>query len=60
MTDGGGKGSKTFQHSKSWLLKYPKESHELLQLITDVCVEFLVGQAEAGAQVRQCGVILVA
>lgn len=50
MIEGG--GSKTLSKAKSWLWKYPKESHELLQRITDVAVEFLVGQVEAGAQVR--------
>lgn len=49
MIEGG--GSKTLQKAKSWLFKYPEESKALLLRIADVCVEFLVGQVKAGAQV---------
>lgn len=51
MIEGG--GSKTLAKAKSWLWKYPKESHALLQRITDIAVEFLVGQVKAGAQVKK-------
>ncbi len=51
MIDGG--GSKTFSRSKSWLYRYPQESHRLLQRITDVLVPYLVRQVEAGAQALQ-------
>jgi len=50
MVEGG--GSKTFSKAKSWLYLYPNESKELLQRITDVIVEYLIGQVRAGAQVR--------
>jgi len=50
MVEGG--GTKTFQKSKTWLFKYPEESKRLLHRIAEVCVEFLVGQVRAGAQVR--------
>lgn len=50
MVEGG--GSKTFQKSKSWLFKYPNESKEVLSRITDVCIDYLVEQVKAGAQVR--------
>ena len=49
MIEGG--GSKTLSKAKSWLWKYPTETHGLLQKITDVSVDFLVGQVRAGAQV---------
>lgn len=49
MIEGG--GSKTFQKAKSWLFKYPEESKALLNRIADVCIDFLVGQVKAGAQV---------
>ena len=49
MVEGG--GSKTFEKSKSWLYKYPKESKALLNRIADVCADLLVGQVLAGAQV---------
>lgn len=49
MIEGG--GSKFFIKSKTWLFKYPDESHALLLRIADVCVDFLVGQVKAGAQV---------
>ncbi|ORZ01510.1 uroporphyrinogen decarboxylase [Syncephalastrum racemosum] len=51
MIEGG--GSKTLAKAKSWLWKYPEESHELLNRITDLAIEFLVGQVEAGAQLLQ-------
>jgi uroporphyrinogen decarboxylase len=46
-----GAGSKTYTKSKSFLYKYPEESKELLQNITDICIEFLAEQVMAGAQV---------
>ena len=49
MVEGG--GSKTFQKSKTWLFKYPEESKALLLRIADVCIDYLVGQVRAGAQV---------
>ncbi|KAH8106176.1 uroporphyrinogen decarboxylase [Cristinia sonorae] len=51
MVEGG--GTKTFQKSKSWLFKYPQESKDLLLRIADVCVEYLIGQVKAGAQLLQ-------
>lgn len=51
MIEGG--GSRTKSIVKSWLYKYPKESHSLLQGITDVCVDFLIAQQAAGAQALQ-------
>jgi uroporphyrinogen decarboxylase len=51
MIEGG--GSKTLSKAKTWLYKYPDQSHLLLQKITDVVVHFLVGQAKAGAQLLQ-------
>ncbi|KAG6330407.1 hypothetical protein ID866_8682 [Astraeus odoratus] len=51
MIEGG--ASKTHQKSKTWLFKYPKESKALLQRIAEVCVDFLVGQVKAGAQLLQ-------
>ncbi|KAF8665585.1 hypothetical protein AX16_000042 [Volvariella volvacea WC 439] len=51
MIEGG--GSKTLQKAKSWLYKYPEESKALITRIADVCVDFLVGQIKAGAQLLQ-------
>ncbi|KAJ3004117.1 hypothetical protein HKX48_001414 [Thoreauomyces humboldtii] len=51
MIEGG--GSKTLSKAKTWLGRYPEESNELLQRVTDVVVDFLVGQAKAGAQLLQ-------
>ncbi|KIK08466.1 hypothetical protein K443DRAFT_672486 [Laccaria amethystina LaAM-08-1] len=51
MIEGG--GSKTYQKAKTWLFKYPEESKALLAKIADVCVDFLVGQVKAGAQLLQ-------
>lgn len=49
MIEGG--GSKTLQKAKTWLFKYPEESKTLLYRIADVCLDHLVGQIKAGAQV---------
>ncbi|KIJ70464.1 hypothetical protein HYDPIDRAFT_105194 [Hydnomerulius pinastri MD-312] len=51
MIDGG--SSRTLQKAKTWLFKHPQESHKLLARITEVCVAFLIGQVEAGAQLLQ-------
>lgn len=51
MIEGG--GSKTFQLAKTWVFKYPEESKELLRRIALVCVDFLVLQVKAGAQLLQ-------
>ncbi|KAF9008810.1 Uroporphyrinogen decarboxylase [Cyathus striatus] len=51
MVEGG--GSKTFQKAKTWIFKYPQQSKDLLMRIADVCVDFLVGQVRAGAQLLQ-------
>ena len=50
MIEGG--GSKTLQKAKTWLFRHPEESKNLLMRIARVCVDFLVGQVKAGAQVR--------
>lgn len=50
MVEGG--GTKLFQHSKTWIYKYPEETKALLHKISDVCVEHLALQVQAGAQVR--------
>ncbi|CAG8620822.1 2409_t:CDS:2 [Funneliformis caledonium] len=51
MIEGG--GSNNFSKAKTWLFKYPEESKRLLQIITDVAVDFLIGQIKAGAQMVQ-------
>lgn len=56
MIEGG--GSKTLSKAKEWIFKHPKTSHELLSRITDVCVDFLVGQVRAGAQVTNTSMTL--
>ena len=51
MIEGG--GSPTLSKAKHWLYRYPDASHSLLHAITDVCVEYLIGQVVAGAQLLQ-------
>ena len=46
-----GMGSRTLSKSKAWLYKYPDVCHKLLQMLTDIIVDHLIGQAAAGAQV---------
>ncbi|CAE7208039.1 unnamed protein product, partial [Rhizoctonia solani] len=45
--------SKSLPSTKQWIFKYPEESKRLLEKITKVCVEFLVGQVKSGAQLLQ-------
>ncbi|XP_031831460.1 uroporphyrinogen decarboxylase [Nomia melanderi] len=51
MIQGG--GSSTMTKARSWLYKHPKDSHKLLQMITNVIVDYLVMQVKAGAQLLQ-------
>jgi len=51
MIQGG--GSSTMAKARSWLYKYPEDTHKLLQMITDVIVDYLVLQVKAGAQLLQ-------
>ena len=51
MIEGG--GSKSFEASKTWLFLYPEASHKLLQSITDVLVQYVIAQVDAGAQLIQ-------
>lgn len=51
MIEGG--GSKTLSKAKNWLYKWPEESKKLLDIITNVVVDHLVGQAKGGAQLLQ-------
>lgn len=51
MIEGG--GSNTMSKAKRWLYQNPSASHQLLQQLTDVIVDYLVGQVAAGAQALQ-------
>ncbi|KAJ1526169.1 hypothetical protein ONE63_009328 [Megalurothrips usitatus] len=51
MIEGG--GSKTLSKAKAWLYQHPQSSRDLLKLITDVVVDYLIEQAAAGAQLLQ-------
>ncbi|OJV53472.1 MAG: uroporphyrinogen decarboxylase [Bacteroidetes bacterium 43-16] len=48
-----GKGSKTFDEAKGFCYQNPKLAHQLLQMITDVTIEYLKGQIAAGADMLQ-------
>jgi len=50
MVEGG--GSKTWEKPKSWTYKDPENAKAVLQKIAEVSAEYLVGQVQAGAQVR--------
>ena len=45
MIEGG--GSPTLSKPKAWLYRHPEASHQLLQSITDVCVDYLEGQVRS-------------
>lgn len=49
MIEGG--GSNTMAKAKAWLYRHPEASCQLLTLLTDIIVEYLVRQVAAGAQV---------
>uniref|UniRef100_A0A3B4YEZ0 Uroporphyrinogen decarboxylase n=1 Tax=Seriola lalandi dorsalis TaxID=1841481 RepID=A0A3B4YEZ0_SERLL len=49
MIEGG--GSNTHSKAKRWLYRHPEASHMLLKMLTDVIVEYLLGQVAAGAQI---------
>ncbi|KAI1805992.1 uroporphyrinogen decarboxylase [Daldinia bambusicola] len=51
MVEGG--GTKLFIQSKKWIYRHPEESKALLQKISEVCVEYLALQVQAGAQLIQ-------
>ncbi|KAM5266547.1 uroporphyrinogen decarboxylase isoform 3-T3 [Hipposideros larvatus] len=51
MVEGG--SSSTMAHAKCWLYQRPKASHQLLRILTDALVPYLVGQVAAGAQALQ-------
>ncbi|KAL3282230.1 hypothetical protein HHI36_005424 [Cryptolaemus montrouzieri] len=51
MIEGG--GSKTMSKAKKWLYEYPEESSKVLDILTNVIIDYLVIQAEYGAQVLQ-------
>lgn len=51
MIEGG--GSDTKSKAKGWLYKYPEESHELLKILTNLIIDYLVEQVCAGAQMLQ-------
>lgn len=51
MIEGG--GSKTQSKAKRWLYEQSKLAHELLELLSDVIIDYLVMQIQAGAQIVQ-------
>lgn len=51
MVEGG--GTKMFKEAKTWVFKFGEEGKKLLQKISEICVEYLVLQVEAGAQMLQ-------
>lgn len=48
-----GKGSKTFDEAKSFCFTQPALAHQLMQMITDTTIEYLIAQSKAGADVVQ-------
>ena len=51
MIEGG--GSKAYKNARRWLFETPEAAHALLARITDAIVPYLIGQADAGAQLLQ-------
>lgn len=51
MVEGG--GSRSWTESRAWLYKYPTESRRLLTAITDIVIEYLIMQIDAGSELLQ-------
>lgn len=51
MIDGGSQSP--LPKARKWLITYPDASRELLQLLCEKVVDYLVGQVKAGAQILQ-------
>ena len=51
MIEGG--GSKTFSYARRFVYMYPEATDQLLSAITNVIIDHLMGQIEAGAQLVQ-------
>jgi len=51
MVEGG--GSSSYRAARTWLYRHPDASKALLQRTTDLIVDYLKGQIEAGAQMLQ-------
>ena len=51
MVEGG--GTKLFKESKTWIYRYPDASKRLLHKLSELCVEHLLYQVRAGAQIVQ-------
>lgn len=51
MIEGG--GSKAYKRARAWLYEAPNAAKRLLQRTTDVIVDYLIGQVDAGAQMLQ-------
>ncbi len=48
-----GQGSKTFSNAKAFCFQHPEKAHQLLSAITEVTIEYLSNQINAGADVIQ-------
>ncbi|KAM9242150.1 uroporphyrinogen decarboxylase isoform 5-T5 [Dugong dugon] len=48
-----GSSSSTMAKAKRWLYQRPQASHQLLRILTDTLIPYLVGQVAAGAQALQ-------
>ncbi|KAF4695633.1 hypothetical protein FOZ63_000183 [Perkinsus olseni] len=51
MVEGG--GSKTWSKARAWLYSYPEDAKRVMAAITDICIEYLVNQYDAGAKILQ-------
>lgn len=48
-----GGGSKNYKRARAWLYEHPDAAEDFLQRITDVIIDYLIGQVDAGAQLLQ-------
>lgn len=48
-----GESTKTMKKLKTWLYNHPDDCHRILKALSDICVDFLIAQQQAGAQALQ-------
>jgi hypothetical protein len=53
-----GSGQKSYNNARTWMYKTPEKAHELLHLITQVTIKYLIGQVQAGAQMLEVAFLL--
>ncbi|GAM17758.1 hypothetical protein SAMD00019534_009330 [Acytostelium subglobosum LB1] len=51
--EGGGISGSGMNNAKTWLYRHAEDAHRFLDMLTNVCIDYLIGQVNAGAQALQ-------